>query len=171
MKHNHAITGATFIELILYISILSIFMTGVVQFAWDIIYGRVKTQTQQELSYNLRFAAKRIAYEIRNANGYTISNPQTLELTVDEPSRTPTVLSMDNGQIMIGFGLSGQCPVTDPCPLTSNAVTISNMTVSDNSQGNSNNISLSITGQTNGNRSEYNLTDSIAVTAEVRTMQ
>jgi len=68
-------SGFTLVELILYIALVSIFLTGVIMFTWDILYGRVKSYVQEEVNQNSRFAAKRIIYEIRNASGVNSVNP------------------------------------------------------------------------------------------------
>ena len=79
--------GFTLIEMILYIAIVSIFLTGLVYFTWDLIYGRLKSYIQQEVNQNIRFASARIIYEIRNAksvNSPTSGSSETLSLTMSK---------------------------------------------------------------------------------------
>src|SRR3989344_7372816 len=63
--------GFTLIELILYMALVSIVLTAIVPFAWNIIGGGVKSSAQQEVFSQARFVSERIKYEIRNASGIT----------------------------------------------------------------------------------------------------
>src|SRR3989344_8835546 len=82
--------GFTLIELILYIAIVGIFISGAILFAWDIIYGRVRSNAQQQVSQNLRLAGKRMIYEIRNASDVNSISASSLSLALTDPARNPT---------------------------------------------------------------------------------
>lgn len=73
MKKNTA-RGFTYIDLILYIAIVSLMLTTLVPFAWNIIEGGSKSSTQEELSSTARYVSERLLYEIRNAKGIDVSN-------------------------------------------------------------------------------------------------
>ena len=164
--------GFTFIELILYIALVSIFIGGAVLFAWDIIYGRVKSGVQQEVSQNLRLASKRIVYEIRNASGINSVTPSSISLIMDDSSRNPTVFDLSNGRLRIGYGSGGGCSTTNPCPLTSNEVSVANLVFVDlsTSGGESVNIQFTITIESNNpsGRQEWEKSQTYSTSVELR---
>lgn len=137
-QENKTELGFTFIELILYIALVSIFLTGAVYFALDIIYGQVRANAEQEVSENIRIAGQRIQVEIRNAK--------------DILSVTPTSLELDSGSL----GITKIALVGDTIKITQGGVTsnlisskveatellFSNLTSQDKS---SKNIGLSLT--------------------------
>jgi type II secretory pathway pseudopilin PulG len=162
-------TGFTLIELLLYVGIVAIVITGAILFAWDVIYGRIKSQTQQEVSQNLRLATKRIAYEIRNASGINSVSGSTLSLAMSDTNRNPTVFDLSGGQVRIGYGSSGSCPTTSPCTLTSNEVTVSTLTFTNRSSGtDSYNVQFDITIESTADRQEWQITQSYTSSVEVR---
>ena len=59
--------GFTFIEMLLYMGIVSFILTAIVSFAWSIIYLGEKNNTQQEISAAARLISERLTREIRNA--------------------------------------------------------------------------------------------------------
>jgi prepilin-type N-terminal cleavage/methylation domain-containing protein len=166
--HTKNQQGFTLIELLIYIALLTIFITGAIFFAWDIIFGRVKSSVQQELNQNMRFASQRIAYEIRNASAINLVSATNLSLAQADSARNPTIISLSAGRIMIGWGSSGSCPTTAPCPLTSSDVAITTLTFTNLSSGNAANVRFSITGQSSGNRTEYQGTQTITGSGEIR---
>lgn len=96
--------GFTLIEMILYVAIVSIFLGGVVQLAWNALYGRVKTQAIQHVQYSARFIGKRMMYEIRNASGITSVSAGSLCLSSSDPARNPTKINLVGDTIHIGWG-------------------------------------------------------------------
>lgn len=94
--------GFTFLELILYIALLSIFLTGAVYFAWDIIYGRVRSKVEQEVSENLRVVSERIQLEIRNAK--EINNVGANFIELDSGSIGTTIISLADKAVQITQG-------------------------------------------------------------------
>ena len=119
----HTKKGTSLIELILYIAIISIFLTGMILFTWDLVYGRVKTNIQQEVTYNISLASKRLQYDIKNADGVNKTDGSTLSLNyaVSDPWRDPTIFSLENGRIMVQTGSN------DPYPLTGNRVVVTDL--------------------------------------------
>ena len=57
--------GFTFIELILYVAIVTIILSALVPFAWSAIETGVKSAVKQEVNANARYLSERIKYEIR----------------------------------------------------------------------------------------------------------
>lgn len=162
--------GFTLVEMILYIAIVSIFMTGLVYFTWDVIYGRVKSFVHQEVNQNIRFASKRIAYEIKNAKSVTSptsGSASSITLEYTEVGRNPTIINVADGRIQIGYGSSGNCPVSNPCFLTSNKLN-SSLSFANLSSGNSSNIKFSITVASSGDRQEFNKSETYETAVELR---
>jgi len=159
--------GFTIVEMILYIAIVSIFMTGLVYFTWDVIYGRVKSFVHQEVNQNTRYAAKRISYEIKNASGVNSVTADSISLATTDSARNPTVISVADGRIQIGYGSSGNCPTTSPCSITSNKVE-STLSFTDLSSGNSTNIKFSLTVSSTGDRHEFNKSETYETSVELR---
>jgi type II secretory pathway pseudopilin PulG len=167
---NLLIGGFTLVELILYISITSIFMVGVIYFTWDIVYGRVKSYVQQEINQNIRLAGKRIIYELRNASSINSLSSDSISLASVDSSRNPTVISLSDGRLKIGFSDVGDCPISDPCNLTSNLVKVTNLTFTDlSTDPTSKNIRFYITIESTGDRVEFQKSESVESTIELRT--
>lgn len=164
--HNIA-NGFTLVEMILYIAIVSIFMTGLVYFTWDVIYGRVKSFVHQEVNQNTRFASKRILFEIKNASGVNVISASSISLGTADPARNPTVIDVSGGRIRIGYGNSGNCPTSNPCYLTSNRVN-SSLLFTDLSFGNSSNIKFVLTASSTGDRQEYEKSETYESSVELR---
>lgn len=161
--------GFTLVEMILYVAIVSIFVTAMIEFALNIVYGRVKSYTQQEVNQNMRLAGKRINFEIRNATGVNSVSASSVNLAVSDSARNPTVIGLNGGRLTIGYGVSGSCPTTAPCNLTSNLVNVSNLTFSDLSVSPfSTNIRFSITIESSGSVIEQQYPETYAGAAELR---
>lgn len=96
--------GFTLIEMILYVAIVSIFLGGVVQLAWNALYGRVKTQSVQRVQSTARFIGKRLMYEIRNASGIVSVSASSLCLSSADPARNPTRIYLVGDTIRLGWG-------------------------------------------------------------------
>ena len=161
--------GFTLVELILYIAIISIFIGGAVLFAWNVIYGQVKSSIHQEVNQNLRLASKRIIYEIRNASDINSVTSSTLSLSSSDSARNPTVFDLFEGQLRIGYGTSGACPATAPCPLTSNRVSVTSLSFTDvSSNPDSKNIQFTITIESIADRPEWQMSETYSSTAELR---
>lgn len=174
VKENncHFKAGFSLIELILYVALIAIFISGAILFAWDIIFGRVKSQIQQEVNQNLRLASKRLTFEIRNAAKVNSIGNSTISLEMSDAARNPTVFDVKDGRLRIGYGSGGACPVTAPCPLTSNQVTVSQLSFTDLStaDGNSVNIQYIITIKANnpGGRQEWERSQTYSSSVELR---
>ena len=161
--------GFTLVEMLLYVVIVSIFVTAMVSFAWDAIYGRVKSYTHQEVNQNIRLASKRINFEIRNASGVNTASGSTLDLAMSDSSLNPTVIDVSSGRLRIGYGSAGPCPTSAPCNLTSNIVNVSNLTFTNLSVSpDSINIKFSITVESTGDRQEFQKTEIYESSSELR---
>lgn len=163
--------GFTLIELILYIALIAIFISGAITFAWDIVYGGAKSSVQREVNYNIRLASKRIAYEIRNASAINSVTSNSLCLASDISERNPTRIYVSSNQLRVawGGGSSNCTGMTHDESLTSNQVTVSNLAFEDNSSGSDSfNIAYSLTVSKTGTRQEWQENQSYSGSAELR---
>lgn len=163
-------SGFTFIELILYVAILGIFLTSSVLFAWDVMYGRVKSQTHQEVIHNARLVTKRIQTEIKNASSITSATGSTLTLATADPATNPTIIDLNAGRVRIGYGSTGDCPITAPCFLTSDWVTVDSLLFTDLSSGSSENVQFTVTIISAADRKEWQASVTYQGSAEVRSL-
>lgn len=164
-------SGFTLIEVIIYVALVSVFISGAIFFAWDIIYGRVKSQVQIEVNQNLRLASDRISFEIRNADSINSVSGSSLSLSVSDSVRDPTVFDVSGGRLRIGYGGAGPCPITSPCNLTSDLVTVANLTFTDLSVGiESANVRFTITVASNNpsGRQEWERSQTYSTAVELR---
>lgn len=140
--------GFTLIELILYMGLVALFLTAATTSLWDIILGNVKSSVHQEVQENMRYAAHRIQFEVRNANsvnasssfGVNLASDPTRVLSLSAPSPDdPTQFRVSSGALQIKRG-SGNWT-----SLTSQAVEVTDLTLLDLSDGSSENVKFAIT--------------------------
>lgn len=123
--------GFSLIELILYVALLTIIVTSLVVFGVNVVLIRSKVRVEQEVITNARLVAKRINYEIRNASEVNSVSANSISLASTNSGKNPTVITFANGRVSIGLGSVGNCPVTSPCFLTSNNVTVQSLLFAD----------------------------------------
>ena len=126
-------TGFTFIELILYISILTIILSALVPFAWNAIETGVKSAVQQEVNSNARYVSEKIKYEIRNSLGINSVSTATIVLceTSGACATNPTTITYAPPNISIQD--KGATAVNLNSANTSiNSLTFTNYTSGDN---------------------------------------
>lgn len=168
MKKNINQNGFTLIELILYIALISIFITGAILFVWDLIYSEVKSGVEQEVNQTLRFVSKRVLYEIRNSSGINSVSATSISLSNSDSSKNPTVIDVNANQIRIGQGNSGSCPISSPCFLTPVSL-ISNINFTNLSSGSDTyNIKFEVSVAKDSDRDEWDYSESYSSSAEIR---
>ena len=174
---NQKQTGFTFIELILYVSIVTIMLTSIIPFAWSIIGSGVKSSTQQEVFSQARYVSERLKYEIRNATGIDVASSnfdvnlannssQKLRLTEQSPVNTLDISVTTAGQAQLDPG--------NDVPYTINStdtkvtdLTFTNYTSSDNKTKHIG-FTLTIISNYSGSRQEFKETVTLQSSAEVR---
>jgi len=114
--------GFTLIELIVYLALVSVFLSGAIFFTWDVIYGREKAFQQQVVEQNGRAAPSRIAYEIRRAKD--IQSVAGNQIVLDNDGSTTTIVLLE-GAIQITTGGAGHYD------LTSNQVKVTSLSFTD----------------------------------------
>lgn len=132
------VRGFTLIELIVYIALVSLFVTSAIFFTWDVIYGREKAYQNQLIEQNIRIALARVAYEIRRATN--VQSVSANQIVLDS-NGSSTIITHLSGRVEITSGGNG------PYNLTSNQVEVTDLTFSNLSSTNNNskNISISMT--------------------------
>lgn len=165
--------GFTYVEMILYTALISIFLFGVIDFGWNVIYGNIKSRNYQNVTQNLRFAEKRILFEIRNSSGINTFSSQSICLSNSDPTRNPTRIYLSGGILRIGWGGgSGTCAgLTTDVPLIDNQVTVSSLNFVNLSSGSLTKniqISLTLSALNPSGRSEWNRTQTFVTSAEIR---
>ncbi len=131
--------GFTLIEFLIYIILISLFMTGMLSFSWNVIYGKEKAYQNQIVDQNARSAMARIAYEIRRAKNIQSLSPN--QLVLDNGSSSTTTIDLSSGTVRISTGGGG------PYNLTSNQVDVTSFNFTNLTTGNNNskNIQVSLT--------------------------
>lgn len=156
--------GFTLIELILYIALVTIFISGAIRFSWDVIYSREKAYIQRMVSQSASAAMLRISYEIRNAK--TIQSISSTQLVINDGTNDTTInYNTSNKSIEITDASGG------PYTLTNNQVSVTDLTFTDNSDPDTNsigvNVNLTVTQANNTGSSQYNATTSLEQAIEL----
>ncbi len=166
IKINMHNKGFTLIELILYITIITIVMGALIPFAWSVIEGGVKSSVEQEVSSQARFVSERIKYEIRNANN--INNVLASSIDLNTDINATTVINLSGDKITIKYGAGGT-----PINLNSNDTSVTSLVFTDyqSADTKTKHIQFTFTIDDNytGSRQEYNAPAiSLESSAEIR---
>ncbi len=161
----HSRNGFTFIELILYISIVVIMLTAIVPFGWSTITSGVKSSVQQEVYSQARFVSEKLKQEIRNANGINSVSAATIDLNTS--TNSTTVIDINGGKIRIRYGAGGT-----PINLNSDDTNVTSLVFTNYSSADNKTkhigFTLTISSNYAGQRQEYNETITLRGSAEVR---
>ena len=156
-------SGFTFIELILYTALVSIFLTSAVYFAWNVIYSQVKSTVQQEVSENLRFISGRIQAEIRNAQ--EINNVGTSSIELDSGLIGITTISLVGQTVQITQ--SGQTSDLSSDKVEVTELLFTNLTSGDQKTKNVK-FSLALRYKNSNDRQEWDKEGIVETTVELR---
>lgn len=144
--------GFTLIELILYMTIITMIMGALIPFAWSVIEGGVKSSVEQEVSSQARYVSERIKLEIRNAN--SINSISAAGIDLNTAANAVTVIDLSGGKIRIKYGAGGT-----PINLNSSDTNISGLTFADYSSADNKTkhiqFSFIIDDNYTGSRQEY----------------
>ncbi|HOX96590.1 MAG TPA: type II secretion system protein [Candidatus Woesebacteria bacterium] len=135
MKKHINSSGFSLIELILYVALLGIIVSGMVTFGLNVVQIRIKNRVEQEVIANTRLVTRRINYEIRNSSAVNSVTAESISLASGDSARNPTVISLSGGTVTIGYGSTGSCSTIVPCPLTSRNTTVQSLLFADMSSG------------------------------------
>ncbi len=128
--------GTTYIELLVYIAVLTIFMSGMVMYTLIGQKQRLYSNAIQELSYNIRFINNKLNYEIGSASSVSVDSPNQITLTYDlseDSYRNPTIIRLNGGVLEIGIGTDTNrpCNTTNFCNLSTNLVSVDSVDFQD----------------------------------------
>jgi Tfp pilus assembly protein FimT len=161
-------SGFTFIELILYVAILTGMLVTLIPFAWNIIGGGVKSATEQEVFDNARYISQRLKYEIRNATGINSVSSTQISLSTATSATNPTIISSSSGMLTIKQGVGAPIALNSQNASIS-AFTFTNYTSVSNA---TKHIQFVFTIVANypgaGQRQEYKESTTVEGSAEVR---
>lgn len=158
-KHQTQSKGFTLIELILYVSISSIFMLASFNFAWDVIYGRQKAHAQQITDQAVKLATYKISYFLKQATDLQIINPSEIQIT--RPDGLVTIKLTDQ-KIIVNQNSTDYF-------LTPNTVNITDLEFTDLSSPDSasKNIAYSITAENSTNNLSSNFYSSQSIQTSI----
>jgi type II secretory pathway pseudopilin PulG len=86
--------GFTLVELILYVALVGIFLTGAVRFGWEVVYGREKYQTQAVVEQEIQVILERLKLEIKKGRGYVVG-AGLIEIQTEEAT-SPVVIRLNS---------------------------------------------------------------------------
>ena len=162
------LAGFTYLELIIYMSIVTIMMTALIPFAWNAIEGGVKSATQREVFSQAQYVSERIKYEIRNASGIISVTPTQVSLATLNPATNPTIIASSSGNVTIQQG-AGSPVVLNSQNTTISSFNFTNYSSADNLTENIQYVfTIAANYQGAGSRQEYQGSTTIEGSAEVR---
>lgn len=130
MKRTLPQAGFTFIELILYLALLTLIAGSIVQFGLLTLHNSEKSGIQETVSDSARFLSEKLKYEIRNADGIVAITPTALTLATATPATNPTVIDLASGIVRIQQG-SGTPVALTPTDVSATALTFTNSSSGD----------------------------------------
>lgn len=123
--NNQNCCGFTLVEFLIYSAILAFVVGGLVLTGINVLQGRARVKTVEEVNHNGKMAMEKIASHVRKAED--INHPEAgneadyLSLAMFEEEDSPTVFNVEEGVLMIKRG------VKDAKPITAEAVKIESL--------------------------------------------
>jgi type II secretory pathway pseudopilin PulG len=166
----------TLIELLLYVTIVGVFVSALVSFALNSVSHAQKGYVQSYISYSHRFLAEKIGKEIRNATGINtgssdfdvnLADNSSYQLSLARVGADdPIIFNVSSGVLYIRRGLDA------PQALNGPQVMVTDLTFTNNSSVDlaSRNITYTLTVSTDyqGPRQEYIRSESLRSSSEIR---
>lgn len=160
--------GFTLVEFILYIGIVGIVLLVAGAIGLNVLFGKAKLMTIEEVSQNARFALERISERVRNAEAINSPAPSTsastLSLKMASSTQNPTIFDFSHGVIRITEGAGSTVN------LTSSEIIVTNLQFSNISYPNTPGtlrIELRLKLVNPENRQEYNFEKTFYTTANI----
>lgn len=166
MKYKTLQRGLSFVEIILYIAIVTIILSALLPFSLALIDGADKSDVTQEVFAQARFVSERVLYEIRNANGINSVSSSSISLIHPTPSLNPTVIDTASGKARITQG------VNPSVNLNSDDTTVSTLSFTNYTSGDNKTkhirFSVTVDSALPQTRQEYIQSVTLESSAEVR---
>ncbi len=161
--------GFTLLEFLLYIGIVGIILTVSGAIGLNVLFGKAKLMSIEEVSQNARFAMEDMALKIRNSEAInspaTSTSASTLSLQMADSTKNPTVFDVSSGIVQITEGTGSAVD------LTSSEVTVTTLQFSNISYSNTPGtvrVQMTIKRVNPENRQEYNFEKTFYTTATIR---
>lgn len=161
------IKGFTLIETILYVTIVSVMVVALVNFALNVIEGGVKSSNQQEVYSQVRYLSERIKQEIRNASD--INTVSATQISLKEPiasGKDPTIISLSGGIVSIQQG-GGSVVALHSADTSVPSLIFTNLTSADNKTKHIRFV-LTMTDNFTSLRQEYQESVTLEASSELR---
>jgi len=161
--------GFTLLEILIYIGLVAIGLFAASSMMLNIISGKAKLSSIEEVSQNARFTVEQIADRIRNADA--VNSPaagasnSALSLQMSDPNKNPTIFDLLDGKVRIK---EGSAAAVD---LSSAATTVTSLQFFNISYpGTPATIRIATTVEKNnpGDMPEYDFSGNFYTTANVR---
>lgn len=165
--NRHA--GYTLIELLLYLSLLSVLLGAIASFTGMVLEARAKNQVMTEVNQQGTAALELISYTLRNASSITApatgSNASSLTLSVPTASASPTIFTLNDSTLTIKEGSA------TAVPLTNSRVQVTGLVFTNVSRSGTKGViqaSLTLSYDNNSGRNEYNYQKTFITTVALR---
>jgi len=167
-KYNKS-QAFTLIELLLYIGILVVIISGTSTFLFITLESQTKNQTIAEVEQQGAQLMQIITQNIRNADGINLpvsgSNAPSLSISTIQAATNPTIFDLSSGTVRIKEGASAVIP------LTSSKVIISGLTFYNLSRASTPGtirVEFTISRVNNSGRNEYDFSKTFRGSATIR---
>ena len=164
--------GFTFIELILYLGIVTIVLMAIVPFGITVIASGAKSSTQQEVYDQSRLVSEKLLQQIRGSNGINTgssnfdvniaSSAGQLSLSQADSTANPTIIDVSGGKIRIKRG-AGVATTLNSTNTTVSSLVFTNYSSSD---GKSKNVGFVMTIIANYNSAGQQYQESVTVRSD-----
>ena len=169
MKQTHTNDGYTLIELLLYIAMTAVLLTGLMAFFGMTLSVRVKNESMNEVEQQGQFVLSTLLQSVRNAESITTpavaASSTSMTLTTADSATNPTVYSISGTSLQIKEGTSAAIN------LTNNNVAVTNFMVKNASRTSSSGsveISFTLSTLNTTGRNEYDYQKSFVGAASIR---
>lgn len=162
----------TLIELMLYVALLAIFISGAISFAWNVIGISEKNKNTRQLTDNMRFVSKKIQYYLRNADDINQVELQKVCLAFnDQEVMNPVAIYLEDETAFLSWGGPSDCSspsgfeaLNDP-NIYVETMTFENLSSDDSL---SKNINFNLKLSTRGDREEWVDSQTVSSSVELR---
>lgn len=163
-------SGFTLIELLIYVAISSILIGSLTVFLINTTQTKTKNNISNLANQNLKTAMYKINYEIRNSQSINSVSSSSICLQQNDSSRNPTQIYLNSGVINIAWGGgSSDCTSTsNDQTLTNSNINVSDLSFTNLSTGNSENISYEVTVTVDTDAQTLDYTNTFSSSAELR---
>lgn len=129
-KHIKQQSGATLIEMVIYISVISVILTGIVSITLQLIQLKTRADTYGILSSEATNIFEHIARDVKDCDSFSVTDSTKVEIVKDGVTKE---YRFEDSRVIIYEGLSST-------PITSNLATVTDLIFIDWTSTNSDNL-------------------------------